>query len=545
MNEATPEGELLEWLDALCTETITPEQQEKLSERLKADPQARQVYLSYVDVHLGLRRLAVSAPVMPMPQEATSEVQPAAAAQPVSIGGRPVRAAVVALLALAASLCIYLLGNWGTPPVRVERSPQDHVRLASTAGARFFGEIAPPIASPLEMRRDYVLISGMAELVFPTGASAIVEGPAVFRILSESSMGLDVGQCSVHAPPGAEGFRIETQQANVVDRGTRFSIKVSETSETEVHVIEGAADLYRNTPGAKSTKEPAEALARLHSQEARGLADDSRTIRELDFSAAGYRGGLPDRVISYEATTHAAGGVENLLSVTVQRDGKPRTYRVEELIGVDPIWFRGGDQPDRNGHLTAGGDLPARRTDVLRDHSLLTGLINSGGSVQPLTSNPVMNLPEDPQHPNTRGLAIRFAKPVINGPGPDVVLFEMQTVTNPADGDAFHVSPLEFADGLRSHTVRGFDIAMTSAEAKKLAGFRLYRFNTPIGGLEELQQAECQPTPLRRNFRMLATGIDLSRLGYPPGAAVDGLFFQDAADDDHKCDPVYVGGLPE
>jgi len=542
MNEATPDRELLEWLDALCTETITPEQQQKLTERLKADPQARQVYLSYVDVHLGLRRLAVSTPA-----HAATEVAPLAApaAQPITAPNRPMRAAVLGLLALAASLCFYLLATRNdpgdvsdTPPVRPT------VYLASMAGARFFGEIAPPIASPLAMRRDYVLLSGMAEIRFPTGASAIVEGPAVFRILSDSSMGLDVGQCSVHAPPGAEGFRVETQQANVVDRGTRFSIKVSETSETEVHVIEGAADLYRNTPGATPAKEPAEALARLNSQEARGLADDSRTIRELDFSAAGYRGGLPDRVISYEATEHPAGGVENLMSVTVQRDGKPLTYHAPSLIGVDPTYFRGGDQTDRNGHLTAGGELPARRTDVLRDNSLVTGLINPGGSPQPLTSDPVMNVPEDPQHRNAPGLAIRFARPVINGPGPDVVLFEMQTVTNPADGDAFHVSPLVFAEGLKSYTVRGFDIAMTSSEAKKLASFRLYRFNAPIGSLEELQQAECQPTPLRRNFRMLATGIDLSRLGYPAGAAVEGLFLQDAADDDHKFDPVYIGGLP-
>ncbi|MEX0820272.1 MAG: hypothetical protein WD070_11795 [Pirellulaceae bacterium] len=33
-------------------------------------------------------------------------------------------------------------------------------------------------------------------------------------------------------------------------------------------------------------------------------------------------------------------------------------------------------------------------------------------------------------------------------------------------------------------------------------------------------------------------------LGYDEGETVDGLFIQDALDDDHIVDPVFMGGLP-
>ena len=155
--------------------------------------------------------------------------------------------AVVAAAALALAL-----GRWPSGRGDGNGDGGRPVLLASAAGARFFGELSPAVRSALEPHRDYVLTGGMVGLAFPGGASAIVEGPAVFRILPGEGLGLDVGRCSVHAPGGAGGFRVETPVAEVVDRGTRFLVSVAETSETEVQVIEGAADVS-GRPGAAST----------------------------------------------------------------------------------------------------------------------------------------------------------------------------------------------------------------------------------------------------------------------------------------------------
>lgn len=558
-------------LDALCREAITAPQHARLEARLRDDPAAREAYLAYVDLHLGLRRLATSeraAPAEPVgfatPAGSLLEnapVQPAAEALEHSARSRFRRrtfwlASALAGAAAAIGLALFAPGFGPAGGSVVTLGNLSDVRFASAAGAKFFGELSPPLDAPLELARDYVLTGGMVELAFSSGASAIVESPAVFRILTSTSMGLDVGRCSVHAPPGAEGFRVETPLRSVVDRGTRFAVQVRETSETEVQVVEGIADVYPAAPHPKPSAAPAAAAGptkpnhenpadgvRLTSRKAgRFAAEGHHTVGAVgEFSAEAYRRGLPDRVVGYEAALGADGGAETLVGVTVQRGGKLHRYSAAKLIGVELTSFRSSDEPDRNGHLTSGAPLADRR-DVLADLALNTGVINPGGSKTPLADDPVLQA--DGASPATPGFAVRFRSPVVNGPGPDVVFMELQAMTNPPDGDAFHVAPLRFAPGLKAHTVRSFDVTMTSREAKKLSGFHLYQFDQPIRSLAELLSAECRRTPIRLNFRCLAVGIDLSDLGFAPGAAVDGLFFQDAADDANVVDPVYIAGLP-
>lgn len=570
-NPVKLDEELHTLLDALCREAITAPQHARLEARLREEPESREAYLAYVDLHLGLRRLATaerSAPsdsagfaALPGTAPSAALVQPASEPlhpAPPSVLGQRTFWLASALCGAAAAIGLALFAP-GFGPAGGSVAALGHlsdVRFASAAGAKFFGELSPPLDAPLELARDYVLTGGMVELAFSSGASAIVESPAVFRILTSTSMGLDVGRCSVHAPPGAEGFRVETPLRSVVDRGTRFAVQVRETSETEVQVVEGIADVYPAAPHPKpgaapaataisakpSTDNPADGVRLTSRKAGRFAAEGPHTVGAVgEFSAEAYRRGLPDRVVGYEAALGPDGGAETLVGVTVQRGGTLKSYSAAKLIGVELTSFRSSDEPDRNGHLTSGGPLP-HRGDVLADFALNTGVINPGGSKSPLTADPVLEASDGAAA--TPGFAVRFRTPVVNGPGPDVVFMELQGMTNPPDGDAFHVAPLRVAPGLKAHTVRSFDVTMTSREAKKLSGFHLYQFDQPIRSLAELLTAECRRTPIRLNFRCLAVGIDLSDLGFASGAAVDGLFFQDAADDSNVVDPVFVAGLP-
>jgi hypothetical protein len=171
-------------------------------------------------------------------------------------------------------------------------------------------------------------------------------------------------------------------------------------------------------------------------------------------------------------------------------------------------------------------------------------VINPGGSVTPLTTDPVMNDPEDPKRPNTPGMAVRFRKPIVNHAGPDIVLFDFQPVVQPEYGDPFHVSPLHFAPGLHSHTVTRFDLGTFSPEAQVIAGFRLNQFERPVRCLSELRTIPFRGTNFTVTSKLLAVGIDLSDLGYPEGATVDGIFIQDVLDDGNQVDPVFIAGLP-
>ncbi|HRQ87239.1 MAG TPA: FecR family protein [Bacteroidia bacterium] len=436
-----------------------------------------------------------------------------------------------------APLRLLLYGGWGAAAALtamwllrsiggIAPAPrEDAVSFSSLAQASFFGELTPEIASSPEPNRDYSLVSGSVELSFPNGATAIVEAPAVFRVVSDDHLALDIGRCSVHAPDGAEGFRVDTPNSQVVDRGTRFVVNVSESSETEVHVVEGAADIH---PEGKS------GTLRLIDGDARKIAHGNAI--PVPFSPAAYRASLPDRVVSYEAAPGPDGMARTLESVTVQRGGQERRYPADSLIPITLTSFYAGDEPHPIGHLVGEAALPERRASLLEDFNLNTGIINPGGTHEPIAGA------FDPER--TLGFSVVFREPVKNGPGPDVVLFEIQNGVKIPQGDSFRVSPLEWADGLRSHTVSSYDLMLTSPNALPVSGRFLFQTPRPIDSLAVLESAETARSVSKLRFHAIAVGIDLSDLGYGDGESVSGLFFQDAADDGDQVDPMVIVGLP-
>jgi ferric-dicitrate binding protein FerR (iron transport regulator) len=445
--------------------------------------------------------------------------------------------ACLALGVLAAFILHYSFEDEGSGEVIALQESPGEVRFASSSHAKFFGELAPPIGAALTPQREYVLMSGMIELEFPAGALAIMEGPAVFRISSNESLALDVGRCSVHAPDGAEGFRIDTPTTRIVDRGTRFIVNVSESTETDVQVIEGAADIY-DVDNNGDVADNQDSETRLLVGEAKRFATNGANLTDsIPFDPGSYRRSLPDRVVSYKATVGADGGAENLVSVTIQRGGRIVEVLVDEMIPAQVTSF----YSSTGGAFLCGDEtFPNPRLSIMTDYSLVTGVINPAGSREPLTQSPVIDGDK-----KTPGMAIGFDRAVVNGPGADVVLFDLQTFANPPDGDAFHVSPLVFREGLHSHTIRKFDLTMESPESLNLTDFHVHVFDESADSLAKLNSLETKTHQQVIKFRGLAVGIDFSDLGYAEGEAVLGLFIQDALDDSHYVDPVFIGGLPE
>lgn len=582
-----PQDRLLELCEALVSEQITPEEHAELQALLKDHPEAQRRYLAHVDLHLGLQKIYPTAaseadPLADLAERAGICAVPAAQAARQEV---PRERVWQVISALAASVAIGMtLLAWHLrevviaigpqvpavePPEQTPDAPPDQTpklplpkassfgeapRLVERAGARFFGPVEPVAGERLKVGEQYALVAGMVKLQYPSGATVVIEAPAAFevpRFAGAERLNLRVGDCSVAAPPGAEGFCLETPVADVVDLGTRFAVRVGENGQTDVHVVEGLAEVYK-PQGQGPRGKP---LAKLGGGAAvRCEVGDELKAEPLTYDAGRYRRDLPDRVLRYDAVADASGGVDELLAVTVQRGGKVYDYPVDELIGVDLIHFKTNRSLSNITTPSAmrdpqqpklAADEKGRRRFVEDDRRLTTGVINPGGSKEPLTQTPVMNDPEDPKKPNTSGMAMRFHQPVVNGPGADVVLFDLHVIVHPEAGDAFHVSPLEFTPGLKSYTVRKYDVGLTSPEAKQLSLFRLYKFSRLTTSLSDLERVKhdggIDHAP---NAKGLAVGIDLSDLGYPPGAEVSGLFIQDVLDDNNLVDPVFIGGLP-
>lgn len=529
--------ELYELAGALCNGTMTPEQHERLQSVLASDPEARRFYFNYLDLHLGLRQLHLGAeaaqPLFQMKRDLDRLAPPARKR------GFPTAAKFYGLAA-GLFLCIAVfLARVGDR--ETEASPV--ATLLQSAGARFYGMAAGLRAGDaIVPNREHALREGRVEVRFRNGAIAILQGPAVFVVKDADRMLVNFGKCSVLVEEGAEGFVLETPLTEVVDLGTRFAIDVDEAGGTEIQVLDGETEVRRGT--GKPT--------RLREGDAVKYAvAGSETV---PFNKTGFPLDMPDRVVRYTATQRPeTGGAEDLTSVTVRRGGKDYTYEVDQLIGIKLIHFKGvGYEGNYISTVTAGADPDRDDDPVTTRHALLdgdrnlnTGVINPGGSKTPLTRDPVMNDPEDPRRRNTPGMAIRFLRPVLNGPGPDAVMFEFQPVIQPEHGDPFHVSPLKFAPGLRSHTVMQWDLGTFSPEALRIGGFRLNGFAKSSSTLTELEHDRIQGgVDYGVTSKALAVGLDFSDLGYLEGASVEGLFFQDKLDQGHRIDPVFIAGLP-
>jgi hypothetical protein len=475
------------------------------------------------------------------------------------IGGGLMAAAAVAMLMLGSQMVRDGLPQTALPDAAAQLKAPPSARFASLDRARFLGRGTPARETAVDLNENYVLSAGLVEIAFPLGATAIIEGPAVFRVCGADCLAVDAGRCSVHAPEGAEGFRVETPATRVIDRGTRFVVNVDETSTTEVQVIEGAADLIAKADQSGVIHRVVSGGIARHDPAARGERFVT-TAEGADRSI--YRAMLPDRLISYSASLSypaalVAGdsfgrGIDTLEGISIQRGGFVRFYDVAPLIGVRVSHFH-GTRNQNNLTLPGQPDFTAatlyspeaRRGLLETDRLLTTGVINPGGAQSPLTADPVLATGAGDRAASTPGLAVTFAHPVVNEAGPDVVLFELQMLTDPPEGDAFHVSPLRFKAGLRSHTITTYDIDSTSPESQLLAPFRLFSLDQKSQSLAELlhtptNAGTLQPVRARAN----AVAIDLSDLGYAAGETCDGLFIQDADDDKTTIDPVFIAGLP-
>jgi hypothetical protein len=94
------------------------------------------------------------------------------------------------------------------------------------------------------------LAAGEAEVVFQTGAVAVLRGPAKIEIDSPNSVRLVIGNLSVRADtPVARGFTVHTGSASLVDLGTEFHVQAAAEGHSEVYVSVGAVEV-RAQPGA-------------------------------------------------------------------------------------------------------------------------------------------------------------------------------------------------------------------------------------------------------------------------------------------------------
>jgi hypothetical protein len=128
-------------------------------------------------------------------------------------------------------------------------------RLIRMVDGRWDGaDKAPKAGDDLMPGRKLVLNSGLAEIMFQSGARTLLEGPASLEIRSRKGVYLQQGKFTVTVlDPLVKGFEVRAPGMKYTDLGTEFGVSVSANGEQEMQVFRGMVQAEEMTDESSGT----------------------------------------------------------------------------------------------------------------------------------------------------------------------------------------------------------------------------------------------------------------------------------------------------
>lgn len=262
-----PSPEFDDAVAAVCHGSATDAEVRALNELLRNNAPARDEYLLRVELHTRLasdRDLFSKADNPPSggnwPELAAGDRQTIHALNGLAAATRK---RLLPVVALAACLVLTAAGVWTfwfkPAATRNGDTSAAVAMLIRTVDARWelnAGANAGSALSPGWLRLE----SGLAQVVFYSGARVVIEGPAELQIISASEAVCPIGRLLAEVPQPARGFRLKTDHVNVVDLGTAFGVDATR-GRTEVHVFKGEVELLQGKAAKQSLGEGRAAVA--------------------------------------------------------------------------------------------------------------------------------------------------------------------------------------------------------------------------------------------------------------------------------------------
>jgi hypothetical protein len=275
MNAAyQPSAEFETLLAALADDTLSVDQQQRLAELLRGDPQARLYYLDYLAMLTTLRWDYSAA----MDEERA--MQPRHPPSPRHSLGRRWAWFLAAAATLATAL-IWTLTNGRQASRPLHHSGNVMATLTDVSDAEWAtGNHPADVGEGLSPGR-IALRSGIAEIMFDAGARVRLEGPVELELVSADRAILHHGKLSAWVPPEARGFTVDAPGVTIVDLGTTFALSSDGTQFSEAHTFQGeVVAMIRAT-----AQQPAISLSLLASATKRVEVASGR-VTDIAFDAA-------------------------------------------------------------------------------------------------------------------------------------------------------------------------------------------------------------------------------------------------------------------
>jgi hypothetical protein len=238
-SDALEDQEFTELLEAVANRDVSAAQQERLAERLVADPDARAEFIKATAFE------AMLAYEFPM---ADARVASSALDVPDSEPEARKRGARKTGLLSVVVVAVIVLVGWGafqTHDGKPNNSADIVGHFADLSDSRWMDPATEVLSGDVIRTGQRIeLSSGTAEVLFNTGAKLRIVGPTIFKPQTDNSVFLTLGEVHLVAEtPESKGFTVVTPTSKFVDISTAFSARVSPDGLSRLNVSKGEVDV--------------------------------------------------------------------------------------------------------------------------------------------------------------------------------------------------------------------------------------------------------------------------------------------------------------
>lgn len=321
-----------ERIDRYLLGQATAEDVVVLNELLAKDEQLRKLYRFRVALEGGYREAAIrDESFEPMIPVSSAEAEAKQSSRKSFLYG-------VAVAASLAAVALFAVTQWSpvdgeTPtPVTSKDAGIPVARLVTSLDANW-RDIDPTPGAFLE-KGSFRLDAGIVELEFNRGARVTLRGPSTFELKGTDLLHVSSGNLVARIPEEAIGFTIVTDEAEVVDLGTEFGLRVDNGRQTEVHVIEGLVEVF---PREKSSNRSVESIRIEEGQAIRWKVGDVEEMGTERIPVRSSSGVLGTRQRSDLGLTFLQGNIrlkETVSSTDLRRSASSWIEVIPEQSGV-------------------------------------------------------------------------------------------------------------------------------------------------------------------------------------------------------------------
>ena len=156
-------------------------------------------------------------------------------------------------------------------------------QLIEQSNAQWDTDQGFPNNNNLLLQDRYCLISGYARIRFQSGVEVILESPAEMDLITEDKLFLGSGNLTAHVPTKAQGFKVVTPYASLLDLGTDFGVRIDDKNGSEFTVLTGEVKLYTSAQGQNSQQEI------IVAGQARRVVPGSNRIQKISYDHTFYK----------------------------------------------------------------------------------------------------------------------------------------------------------------------------------------------------------------------------------------------------------------